>query len=130
MQERHPKLDADYLLAEVTRHLGPIELKNFLEFDTATTTNPGALRNPPGHYVELAKRMVADARRATRKALKRTLVPVGETPRCQLCKGLGKLDGGEYCSCQMGKDLANLAVRDARRSAPPAPRSACVGSSP
>lgn len=124
--QRHPEIDARACLADVLGELrkGVIPLNAFLRRDLLTTTNPKALTNPRGYYRDLAKKMVAEHQKQMAGIPTETVV---ETPRCAKCNGTGyvleRIEGqgplqtGEFCACKLGKDLAVLERRAARKAA-------------
>jgi len=133
IKERHGEnIDAQYVLAEVTRHLGRFELKDFLVVDEEVTTNPKALTNPIGHYVKLAQGMVKGAKEKARRAFNRIPNPPihGEVipQKCPKCVAAGEHYGHGvllvankevYCpECNTPERFAeDQAAREARKAA-------------
>jgi hypothetical protein len=99
-------------------------MEAYLRRDSITTTNPKALTNPRGYYRNLAKIMVAEHKKHMAGIPTETGL---ETPRCAKCAGSGYLlehiEGqrpmptGDFCACKLGKDLAAIEQRAAKRAA-------------
>jgi len=126
--ERHPGIDAPACLVNVRGELrkGAIPLEAYLRRDLLCTTNPKALTNPRGYYRKLAQTMVSE--QAAQQLLEITVVSEGgqriagiasaaivETPRCP-CR-TGYTPDGEFCTCKLGRDLAAIERRAAKKAA-------------
>jgi len=115
--ERHPEQDARVLLALVEKDLrkARISMEEILAYDTRHTTNHAAIKNPPGYYRWLAQSVVSE-----RADAMKTGIPAGfhvaETSRCPHCKG-GYQPTGEFCTCQLGRDLERYERRKAEKAA-------------
>jgi hypothetical protein len=124
--QRHPEIDASACFADVQGELrrAAIPIEAYLRRDLLSTTNPKALTNPRGYYRNLAKTMVAEHQKQMAGIPTETVV---ETPRCAKCNGSGYLleqtEGqrprltGEFCACKLGKDLAAIERRAAKKAA-------------
>ena len=109
--ERHGTVvDVDLLLRDVRSDLDCVPLAEFLEADLKATTAPDRLRNPHGHYRNLARKIgrrkeaaaleaIAESTRQRQEFLKQR-APAPFKPACT-CND-GKQPGGEYCNCKTG----------------------------
>jgi hypothetical protein len=143
LEERHGKgcsiFEREEWFREVSGDLANngIPLSEFLEFDTAKTTNPARLTNPAGHYRTLVKKMANARKAAVMKAAmdlnrkvseflneKPPAMPAGPTcPKCSSPVGRGlRLVKGEdgkskfdFCECATEEFREEWAVKEARR---------------
>ena len=126
LAQRHPKIDAPSCFEDVQGELrkGAIPFDAYLRRDLLTTTNPKGLTNPRGYYRDLAKKMFAEHQKQMAGIPTEAMV---ETPRCAKCNGGGylleliegqrPLQTGEFCDCKLGKDLAAIERRAAKKAA-------------
>ena len=87
-----------------------VPLAEFSQADLKATTAPGRLRNPHGHYRDLARKVgrhkevaalesLTESMRQRQEFLKQG-APAPFKPTCT-CND-GNLPGGEYCNCKTG----------------------------
>jgi hypothetical protein len=124
LRERHGEtFEAERCIQNIKRQLekcSGLPMSDFLAYDAEHTTAPHALHNPYGHYVALAKQLRAATVAAGLSAAFDPLhgvAPVPEPPRderglCKACGGPGVLKDGTYCTCALGRDLAQMKRRD------------------
>lgn len=75
---------------------------------------PNAWRNPAGFLTDFARKIHSKTPGGnSASALWRIDLTVKETARCKECGGLGNKNG-EYCKCQLGRDLKQVEQRHAR----------------
>ena len=125
LAQRHPEIDAPACLEDVQGELRKraIPFDAYLRRDLLTTTNPKGLTNPRGYYRDLAKKMIAEHQKQMAGIPTEAMV---ETPRCAKCNGGGylleliegqrPLQTGEFCDCKLGKDLAAIERRAAKKA--------------
>ena len=115
--ERHPTVDVVALRALVEKDLkkARISMGAILAYDTGHTTNHAAVKKPPGYYRWLVQSVLAEQAEALK-----TGIPGGfhvvETARCPDCKG-GYQATGEFCTCQLGRDLERQERRKVEKAA-------------
>ncbi len=133
LEERHPPnggppLDPEWIVRCVKAKLeeANVSLDEFLKFELPKTANPRAVRNPGGHYVKLAQRLVIESLTRSTEALRvgRTVlddirngaVDPGPVQRCAKCGGGGYLTESTFCNCKMGADVAVVEQRKRKRA--------------
>jgi Helix-turn-helix domain len=125
MRERHgDSFDVSATLRHIQKQLGDgeIGLDKFLEADRERTTAPADLTNPPGYYRQLATDLVREKGAAKVEAAVETslrakqALTIKDDWQPPTCCSEGKLDGGAYCSCAVGKAAEEFAAYRAKRT--------------
>lgn len=149
LEERHANngggLDPSRIVALVYQELesDQVPLRKFLAADNTQTTGPGSLTNPVGYYRWLARGVVVthkmrwrldstqqeqfqlalegDPLQPEQPRIRPPALPV-RPPDCTTCHcdRAGRVAGGGYCCCQMGRDLERAERRDRAACFPPA----------